>query len=132
MKLVKLSKRSVIYLWTHLNCQLQEVFNISNVMNLCRLTSFIKFNIERMKLIPKPQGMNLANIFQLSTFTRLMVLVTHAFQNKELTREKLNWVRMFSIFEQTSDWIYHLLQLQHREVLSVDKRWMPCLATFLH
>ena len=55
-------------------------------MNLCRLTYFIKFNINR--IIPKAPEMNLASIFQLSTLIRqLMVLVTHAVRNEEPTRK---------------------------------------------
>ena len=56
------------------------------MMNLYRLTSFIKFNIDGV--IPKPRGMNLASIFQLSTFIRqLMVLMTHAPRNEETARK---------------------------------------------
>ena len=62
------------YLQIHLNCQLQEVSNVNNMMNLHRLTSFITFNIDRV--IPKPCGMNLACILQLSTFIRLRYILS--------------------------------------------------------
>ena len=42
--------KKICYLWILLSCQIQEV----------------KFNIDR--IIPKPRGMNLASIFQLSKF----------------------------------------------------------------
>ena len=55
-------------------------------MAIWRLTSFIKFNVDR--IIPKPSGMNLASIFQLSTFIgQLMILVKHALLNEEPTRK---------------------------------------------
>ena len=55
-------------------------------MAIWRLTSFIKFNVDR--IIPKPSGMNLASIFQLSTFIgQLMILVKHAPLNEEPTRK---------------------------------------------
>ena len=43
-------------------------FSTSVTMNLCWLTSFVKFNIDRV--IPKPRGINLVSTFQLSTFIK--------------------------------------------------------------
>ena len=55
-------------------------------MALRRLTFVIKFNIDGV--IPKPRGINLPSVFQLTTFIRwLMVLVIHALRNKEPTRK---------------------------------------------
>ena len=74
IKLVKLLKRSVIYKSVK-TVKSKKFFNINNMMNLRRLTSLIKFYIDRV--IPIPRGMNLASIFQLSTIIRqLMALVT--------------------------------------------------------
>ena len=57
-------------------------------MNLCWLTSFIKFNIDGV--IPKLRGMNLASNFQFSTFIRqLEVLRTRALRNEVPARKIL-------------------------------------------
>ena len=60
-------KKNVIYkpIWI---VNSKKFFYINNVMNLCWLTSLIKFNFDGV--IPKPRGMNLASIFQLTTFIR--------------------------------------------------------------
>ena len=46
----------------------REYDQISQISQSHWLTSFIKFNIDRV--IPKPHGINLASIFKLSTFIR--------------------------------------------------------------
>ena len=67
IKSVKLLKRSVTYKLISI-VNPKKFFSINNVMNLRWLTSFIKFNIDGV--IPKQCEMNLASIFQLSTFIR--------------------------------------------------------------
>ena len=67
IKSVKLLKRSVTYKLISI-VNPKKFFSINNVMNLRWLTSFIKFNIDGV--IPKQREMNLASIFQLSTFIR--------------------------------------------------------------
>ena len=54
----------------------KKFFNINNVMNLRWLTSFIKLNIDWV--IPKPRGMNLASIFQLSFAVTHCHLMCHS------------------------------------------------------
>ena len=78
----------------------KKIFNINNVMNLSCLTSLIKFNIDGV--IPKPLGMNLANIFLYLWHN--WWFSWHMLSEMKSLPEKFSWVR-------TSDllWRFFLL-----------------------
>ena len=68
------------------------------MIDIDRLTSFVKFNICR--IIPKPSGMDLRSIFQVPIFRRqLIVLMTHTFQKENFIRELKLWERIWLIAE---------------------------------
>ena len=65
------------------------------MMNLCWLTSFIKFKIDGV--IPKPCGMNLASIFQLS-YKIIGGSLDMLSKTKSLP-EKFSWVRTSDLLQ---------------------------------
>ena len=65
----------------------KKFFNVNNIKNFDRVTSFTKFDINYV--IPEPSRVDFPRILQLTTFIcQLMVFVAHALRYEELTRKR--------------------------------------------